>query len=190
MVVLVIAIGLIFFEIDSEKWQSLTQYNTHSSMASRIIIWNVSLYMIADQPIFGIGLGRFQEMYLLYQPYFPPYLEWAVPQPHNLFLALWLQTSIIGMVSFLLLGMFWFWYMFRCRHQCDDVIVRQISTTLIALLTFFFFLGFTDTPFFKTDSAFTFWIIVGLGMTLCTQILSVDPLQRNKKNDTKTPQRF
>ena len=26
-----------------------------------------------------------------YQKHFPPYLEWAVPQPHNLYLAFWLQ---------------------------------------------------------------------------------------------------
>ncbi|MDD2766864.1 MAG: O-antigen ligase family protein [Candidatus Moranbacteria bacterium] len=157
----------LFFESGSEKWQALTSFHERSSLASRIMIWKVSATAIAENPVFGIGIGRFQEVYLSYQSHFPLYLEWAVPQPHNLYMALWLQTGIIGLFSFLFLVFVWIKKMLsfgKNVHHADDI--QKRSALFVALLSFFLVLGFVDTPFFKTDLAFIFWIIFGLGMSL------------------------
>lgn len=157
----------LFLESGSEKWQALTSLQERSSLASRMMIWEVATTVISDNSVFGIGIGRFQEVYLSYQNQFPLYLEWAVPQPHNLYMALWLQTGIIGFFSFLFLVFVWIKKMFslgQSVHCIDDM--KKRSALFVALLSFFLILGFVDTPFFKTDLAFIFWIILGLGMSI------------------------
>jgi len=78
-----------------------------SSAASRVTIWRSAIAIGRDYPVFGIGPGSFQAQYLRYQKNYPPYLEWAVPQPHNTYLAFWLQTGALGLVGFVLL-LVWF----------------------------------------------------------------------------------
>jgi O-antigen ligase len=170
MALLVLLAGVfatgVFLESGSDKWQSLATLSPRSSIASRVMIWESATRIIADHPVLGIGLGRFQETYLAYQQYFPPYLEWAVPQPHNLYLALWLQTGLIGLCGFCLLVVAWIRRMSRLLCSAVSADTKKISALLLALLTFFLILGLADTPFFKTDLAFMFWFLIAFGVGL------------------------
>lgn len=157
-VVTIVAGTFFFFEHGDAKWQSLMSLQDRSSMASRIMIWQAAGKMISDNPLVGIGLGRFQEVYLEYQKYFPPYLEWAVPQPHNIVLAVWLQTGLLGLIGFVLLV-----------FQVVTLLIKnksQEAVLLLGLLVLYLIYGVFDTPFFKTDLAFTFWLIIGLVFAL------------------------
>lgn len=151
-----------FFEKDTDKWQDLVSFDERSSLASRMMIWRSAERMIEDSPLLGIGIGRFQEVYLEYQQYFPPYLEWAVPQPHSLYLALWLQTGLIGLIGFIGMVTVWFreqWK--RVRTASSDE--RFFRLLCIALLLLYLVYGLTDTPYFKTDLASAFWTVLVLG---------------------------
>lgn len=158
----------IFFESGSEKWQSLAAFDERSSLASRLMIWEAAVRIIADHPFFGIGIGRFQETYLSYQQYFPPYLEWAVPQPHNLYLALWLQTGLMGLLGFGFLITVWLWKMtaWLCAETSgyENGYAKRTHALLVSLLVSLLILGLVDTPFFKTDLAFMFWIVLAFGI--------------------------
>lgn len=153
----------IFLESGDAKWQSFATLDERSSLASREMIWRSAARIIADHPVAGIGVGRFQETYLAYQRYFPPYLEWAVPQPHNLYLAVWLETGLMGLVGFFLLMTALFRKMLALSRS-DDEDSRKISVFLIAALAMYGIAGLVDTPFFKTDLAFIFWFIVAFGI--------------------------
>ncbi|MEK9151204.1 MAG: O-antigen ligase family protein [Patescibacteria group bacterium] len=162
--------SFVFLESGSEKWQSLATLNERSSFASREMIWQAAAKIIADHPFFGIGIGRFQETYLAYQQYFPPYLEWAAPQPHNLYLAVWLEAGIMGLLGFFLLIAAWFRNLSSLRHSDDgNERIKKISALLMALFGLYLILGLVDTPFFKTDSAFIFWFILAFGIGLNRQ---------------------
>lgn len=159
LVAIMVAAGMFFFfESGSSKWQSLVSLQSRSSLVSRMMIWQSAGKMIADNPIFGIGLGRFQEVYLEYQKYFPPYLEWAVPQPHNIILAVWLQTGLIGLIGFIL-------FVSRAIVLLLKNKNRE-SALLLGLLVLYLLYGLFDTPYFKTDLAFAFWLVIGLVLTL------------------------
>lgn len=156
--------SFVFFESGSEKWRSLALFNERSSLASREMIWQATARIITDHPFFGIGIGRFQETYLAYQRYFPPYLEWAVPQPHNLYLAVWLQTGVIGFFGFILMVAVWLRKMFGLLcSEAESGQTKKISGLLMALMGLYLTLGLVDTPFFKTDLAFIFWFILAFG---------------------------
>lgn len=162
--------SFLFLESSSEKWQALVSLQERSSLSSRMMIWQVAAKAIFEHSFFGIGIGRFQEVYLSYQQDFPLYLEWAVPQPHNLYLALWLQTGIIGLFGFGFLVVAWLRQMMILQKLSDEFFsVKKLSALLVSFLLFFLLFGFVDTPFFKTDQAFVFWFIIFFGASLIVE---------------------
>lgn len=158
---LAIALAMLFsfliFQTNAEKFSGI--FSERSSLASRLTIWKSSSMMLKESPVLGIGPGNFQNKYLEFQKYFPPYLEWAVPQPHNLFLAFWLQSGLLGLMGFLSLLFFIFKKIF-------EVIKNKKDALLVApLLGFFIYTilhGLIDTPYWKNDLSFLFWVCIFL----------------------------
>lgn len=147
LILIILGIFVITEITQGEKLENILE--ERSSLASRITIWSVAGRALGDSPISGIGIGRFQEVYLSYQPLYPPYLEWAVPQPHNLFLALWLQTGLLGLIISLF---------FLCQALFAQSTLH--SRTLQALFVGIVAYGIFDTPLFGNALAFLFWFIL------------------------------
>lgn len=146
---------------NSPRFEHFFSPDSRSSFASRVMIWKSAEKMIADSPIFGIGPGNFQSCYLAYQPFFPPYLEWSVPEPHNIFLAFWLESGVLGLISFCFLIVFWF------RNISHVATKKEPSSALLALSAIMIALlvhGLFDTPYWRMGLAPLFWIIFFLGI--------------------------
>jgi O-antigen ligase len=142
----------------NDKFIDLVELDSRSSLASRIMIWESSLRIIQDDWFLGIGSGNFQSKYLEYQKHFPPYLEWAVPQPHSIFLAFWLQSGIVGLAGFV-------WLVLRWLVDCWRKIKRNagknhISYILFGVMIYFLLHGLVDTTYWKNDLAMMFWFIL------------------------------
>ncbi len=153
----------IFQEQESQKWQSLISGDSRTSLASRLIIWRVAGRAVTESFPWGIGPGRFQEVYLGYQPLYQPYLEWAVPTPHNLYLTLLLEGGVLTLIGFL--GVLT--YVFR-HPQMRALTVEApeassgLSTLACALLVLYLVSGLVDTPYMKNDLALAVWGCLGL----------------------------
>jgi O-antigen ligase len=147
-----VLIGLVFLlQIKTNKLNALLSLDARSSLNSRSMIWESAGKLVLDNPVWGIGPGNFQEKYLEYQKYFSPYLEWAVPHPHNLYLAFYLYSGIIGLAVFL-------WLMFLWIRRI--ILQRKDAIFLISLGIIIYFLlhGMLDTTYFKNDLAVIFWL--------------------------------
>ena len=93
-----------------------------------------------------------------------------MPQPHNLYLAVWLEAGLIGLLGFFLLIAAWFRNLVSLRHPDDgNERIKKTSALLMGLLGLYLALGLVDTPFFKTDLAFIFWLILAFGIGLSRQ---------------------
>ncbi|HRY52224.1 MAG TPA: O-antigen ligase family protein [Candidatus Portnoybacteria bacterium] len=147
------------FGAKSEKLLDIFS-SPRSSWQSRLMVWQAALEILKDNWFLGVGPGLFQKYYLAYQQYFSvPYLEWAVPQPHNLFLAWWLQAGLAGLVGF-------FWLIIGFFKQIKRVLLKIPSLPevfLMAIMVFFLMHGLIDTPFWKNDLALIFWLVIFLG---------------------------
>jgi O-antigen ligase len=144
--------GLVFFlQIKTDKLNNLFNFDARSSLSSRTMIWQSAGKILEDNPTWGIGPGNFQEKYLEYQKYYPPYLEWAVPHPHNLYLAFYLYSGILGLAAFLLSIFFWLKKIMAQKKE---------ATALVALgiIAYFLLHGMADTTYFKNDLAVIFWL--------------------------------
>lgn len=151
-------------QINNQKIQTIFNPENHSSLESRFAIWHSATKIIADNFWLGIGPGNFQEKYLEYQKYFPPYPEWAVPHPHNIFLAFWLQSGIIGLISFVLLLIFWLQAIFLIPSKKRSTPEEKLGALLIVIMLYFLLHGMTDTTYWKNDLSLYFWIFFSLGI--------------------------
>lgn len=120
------------------------------SLKSRLVIWQSSWEIIKDHSLIGIGPGMFQKYYLNYQAKFPPYLEWAVPQPHNLLLAFWLQAGLLGLIGFI-----WLLFQFLRKFNKSSLIV---AAAMICILVH----GLVETTYWKNDLSIIFWLLIAL----------------------------
>ncbi len=124
-----------------------------SSLGARLIIWEKVLSIYTQNPILGIGPGTLGN-------YFPPYPQWGVPQPHNVFLAFLLQTGIVGFIGFIWL-LIWFF-----KTGLRNLELNNLNLGLIFLMSYTLIHGLVDTTYWKNDLAVMFWVITGLMLIL------------------------
>ncbi len=150
---LALFIGTLSF-LSPDKWESLHTMDERSSLASRGMIWNAASRMIVDHPLTGIGPGNFQDQYLAYQRYFPPYLEWSAPHPHNMFLDIWLEGGFLAFIGFTMLFLYWFLSGARYFWQKKNEDAYRALPFFLAV--YFLLVGLTDVPFLRNDLAYFF----------------------------------
>lgn len=161
MAVLLIGAALLATQRDQPKFVHWFDGSERSSLDSRMMIWRSSAKMISDHPLAGIGMGNFQATYLEYQKYYPPYLEWAVPTPHNLYLMFWLSTGFSGLVGFLMLIAAWWRGVWQTKENSP-----RLAGLYLAWMAMMLAQGVFDTPYWRTDLAYQFWILLSLGLGL------------------------
>lgn len=150
-------------EYSTDKFQSLVTFDERSSLSSRMTIWTVAMLAARESFPWGIGIGQFQIVYLAYQAQFPPYLEWAVPEPHNLFLSLYLSSGLVG-----LLGVCISLYhgVVGVQSVLKQEKYRTLALTYVSLLFYWLLVGLLDTPYFDNALALGFWGVLGALWTL------------------------
>jgi O-antigen ligase len=151
LVGLAILLAVIFLQADNEKFKDAINLKERSSLSSRMMIWRSAGAIIQDNWLWGIGSGNFQNKYLEYQKHFPPYLEWAVPHPHNLFLALWLSGGLSALLGFIALVVLWLREIFRQEKNA-------LWLASLGIMLYFLLHGLLDTTYFKNDLAAIFWL--------------------------------
>ena len=147
---------LLFSQIDTAKFSQFLDISNRSSSSVRIQVYKIAWELIREHPVFGIGLGQFEQVYqvtavriLNNAPF-----EWVMIHPHNLYLALWLNTGLLGLVSMLYLV----WQSLKWIFEKDSKKRPIVAMMLIVILVH----GFFDTPLFKNDLAFEFWLLLAM----------------------------
>jgi O-antigen ligase len=150
--------------LNAEKFQNLTRFDEHTSVATRIEIWQVGFQLIKENPLLGIGLGKYQENYdqraveiLEREP-----LEKTRLHSHNVFMETWLNAGLLGLISFVWLIVLAYFQIFKVKNKED----RFILYAGIAMLTYIVVHGLIDVTFWKNDLALIFWLIMGVNFSL------------------------
>jgi O-antigen ligase len=147
---------LLFSQLGSEKFTQFLDFSERSSSSVRIQVYSIALELIKTHPFLGIGLGQYEQQYqavavatLGQEPF-----EWNMLHPHNLFLATWLSMGLLGLVAlFILLYQALQWLFEKDSHQ------RALAALMLVTLLVH---GLFDTPYFKNDLAFQFWLLMAI----------------------------
>lgn len=176
---LLAVICLIPFIPESIMNRILTIGNLNDTSSSyRIDIWKASLEMIKDYPVSGIGLGSGA-----FKSIFPAYAigETAVaPHSHMQFLEIWIETGIIGMISFM-------WFIFAmvkrsaAKWQGSSPCVKTLTAAGAASMSGIIINGFFEYIWFYPRVMFAFFIVAGVIMAIIKCNQSSPLSERNEK---------
>ncbi len=131
-----------------------------SSTSYRVYIWMGTLLMLKDFWISGIGMGEqaFNKVYPFYS-----YSAIVAPHSHNLFLQVWVETGIGGLLGFLLILIAWFKQLCFGHKTTQD---KKLKTMLVAIgsaVFAFMVQGMFDNCFYNYRVFMIFWFMLSLG---------------------------
>lgn len=117
----------------------------------RLDMWHETKKLLQDRPILGSGIASYEERIL---PYRQDRQIEVFHHPHNIFLTLWVNTGLIGLLGFI-----------GIIISCALVFIRDkepetkffLSSMVVVLV-----MGLVDSPYIKNDLAILFWVIVYL----------------------------
>lgn len=153
---IILSLVSFFLIFNASFFLKLTSYNPNipaNAIDSRLAIYQTDEKMLKSNFFFGIGPGNFQQTYLDYQKHFPPYPQWAVPHAHSLLANIWLETGIIGLLSFLAII-----YLVYKKIPAKGSHVSTYVMICVSILVYFLIHGLFDTTYWKNDLAILFWL--------------------------------
>ncbi len=160
LVILVIALSLLPL-IGTERLASLV--NTQSGTTFlRLKLWQSSLNMIRDHPIFGVGLDNFLYQYRTRYVLPEAWEELDLSHPHNIVLDYWTRLGILGVIAIGWLQFAFFRKGLRLYRQQDDRDSRALLLGLMASMVAFLAHGLIDNSYFLVDLAFVFCLTLGI----------------------------
>ena len=116
--------------------------------------------MLLDHPAFGAGLNAYPQTLA---PYHDNTLYEIFQYPHNLFLNIWTELGLLGLIAF-----FWLaWLIIRTAVH-GRLKSRPYVLALFAALLAMTIHGLVDVPYFKNDLSVLTWILI-VGLILQTQ---------------------
>jgi O-antigen ligase len=146
----VIIIVLVIIYYPNLRYRFLLPFYGEKSANSRIELWSDGFKAIKKSPVLGLGLTGFAKQYS--QLNTDPALD-THNFPHNIFLNFWVETGLLGLISFCYL--MWI-YIYQGLKNRSTIFVLGISLFLITIL----FQGLVDNPYFKNDLALVFWMVL------------------------------
>ncbi|MBI2436378.1 MAG: O-antigen ligase family protein [Candidatus Magasanikbacteria bacterium] len=126
----------------------------------RISIYKETRELLKDHPLAGAGLASYSKKIAPYHTLVNGERIEIFHHPHNIFLTMWVNLGLLGLVGFILILISFFkigitHIMNHITHNNKTIFVISSMVTLITT-------GLVDSPYIKNDLAILFWAIVAL----------------------------
>ena len=170
----VMVMVVIILVTPSLRWRFALPLYGEKSAVSRFSLWTTGIKAVKQGPMFGIGLNGFSNNWQTLNT--DAGLTDTHNFPHNIFLDFWVETGLLGLISFIAITALFIYKGLHhpdvilrsasdeesqteiLRSAQDDAIKLAVSLFLICLLV----QGQIDNPYFKNDLALIFWMILAL----------------------------
>jgi len=150
-----IVIAIVIISVPNLYWRFALPFHGEKSTVSRASIWTTGWKGIQESPITGLGLTGFSRNWQRLNT--DPGLTETHNFPHNIFLDFWVETGILGLISFI--GLAWIFIYSGIKNR-RDIFKLSVALFLIALIS----QGQIDNPYFKNDLAMVFWMVLALAI--------------------------
>lgn len=162
LVVVTLVSGFFITQFGTDRLSSMIDLSQRSSVSVRLEVWQIGWHMVQENPIWGVGLGNFEEKYMEYAPLvFHPPMEWRMLHAHNLYLNSWLEMTVFGLIVMMAIILLWWSGLFKMRES-QNYVVAGIMAVLLAWAIG----GLFDTPYYKNDLAVVFWVLFGISLVI------------------------
>ncbi len=148
--VIVMIIVMVMLVVPNLRYRLILPFMGEKSAVSRLSLIETGWKQIKVSPVLGSGLLGFSNNWEVYNT--DPGLAHH-PTPHNLFVAMWVDCGLLGLVSFLGIAVLALW---KGLSKNRTTMQFGLSLAVVAILAH----GLVDTPYMKNDLAMVFWILL------------------------------
>ncbi|MCL2839169.1 MAG: O-antigen ligase family protein [Defluviitaleaceae bacterium] len=141
------------------RFLSILDFSDTSTMY-RFAIYRGTLRLIGDFWMFGIGQGM--DAYNRAAPLHSLAGVYAA-HSHNLFLQVFLETGIVGFITFMSVLILFFHRQFSFMGRVADSRRRILSGAFVSAVVGFLVMGLFDFPFHNYSIMLAFFLVLGLG---------------------------
>ncbi|MBT4120537.1 MAG: O-antigen ligase family protein [Candidatus Magasanikbacteria bacterium] len=124
----------------------------------RLSMWSDTFEFLKDNPIRGAGLASYEEKIIPYHTTVNGEGIEIFHHPHNIFLTMWTNLGILGLVSFILILISIIKNSLKIQNSKFKI---YILSSMVVILT----MGLVDSPYIKNDLAIFFWLLPALLLT-------------------------
>jgi putative inorganic carbon (HCO3(-)) transporter len=145
----VVIVAIVIALVPNLRYRVILPFYGERSSVARLALWRTGWHMVQDNPALGKGLLGADHNWARYAVD-PPLGHY--PFPHNIFLDFWIDTGLLGLISFIALAVYGLWHGWKHRA---NMYAFGLMLFLVALLVH----GQIDNPYFKNDLALAFWLV-------------------------------
>ena len=123
----------------------------------RLAIWSETWQFLKDNPIWGAGLASYQDKI---KPYHTTVNGEGIEifhHPHNIFLTMWVNAGLAGLIGFMLIIFAIFNFQFSIFKQFKNFSIFNLC--ILSSLAIILVAGLVDSPYIKNDLAMLFWLL-------------------------------
>ena len=131
----------------------------------RVQLWQAAGQLVAESPLFGIGLDNFLYRYPALMPPGTPF-EPNLSHPHNLVLQAWLQLGATGLAAFGWLLWRFVVFVWPIARAGNAGLEGALAVGALGSMTDFVAHGLVDNSYFLPDMAVIFWLTLAVAATL------------------------
>jgi len=159
--IIIVLLGVLFGISKFSKYQTINPASQSPSVAERLFKWQTAVEIIKEHPFIGIGAGNLKINFALYQAKVKEKTNFSLrgtseSNVHNEFLQIWAETGTLGLLSFLMIFVFYFYAIIK--NQNNDTLSLCISAGVLAFLVF----CLTNFPLRIMPTAITLFVLMGL----------------------------
>lgn len=168
-IVIMIIVGALQFSNLTSVVEKVTLQDW--SGQTRIAQWEETWNYLTHSPfnfILGGGMNSYPQAVAPFHTH--DYLE-IFQQPHNIFLNIWVELGLLGLLAFLVLAGF---LQYKTLKNKDGLFVIPMAGVLVEMTIH----GLVDVPYFKNDLSMMTWVVLAL---LLISISQQSPEQKDSK---------
>lgn len=121
----------------------------------RLSMWSDTFNFLKDHPIKGAGLASYSEKIESYHTTVGGEGIEIFHHPHNIFLTMWVNLGLLGLISFLII-------LISIIKNCFQISNFKFQIFILSSFVIIFTMGLVDSPYIKNDLAMFFWLLPAL----------------------------
>ncbi len=147
-------LAIVVVSVPNLRYRILLPFYGEKSSVARLSLLDTGSKMVKDSPVLGQGIHGFNYNWDKFNT--DPNLE-HYNFPHNFVLNAWIDTGLLGLISWLGIVIFGLYFGFKNRAK---PFALGLALFIIAILVH----GLIDIPYFKNDLAMVFWLMFALAL--------------------------
>src|SRR5207302_54906 len=136
-------------------------------LANRWDVWTSAVAMTVDHPLFGVGVGNFQN-------FDPDYGNHGINHAHNLFLNIAAERGIPALLAFGFVIFALFRTVASSLRTAQSTMDRAISVGFLATFAGYLVHSMFEVSYYDHKVLLLFWLLVGVAASLPRLLLSAE----------------